>query len=87
MIDIKKRKIHIKEIVPYMHVWFEPLQRKTLKVFIILHLCTCPLKSLCRLNTNGHTAQEGYECSVVCRVQVCGAIHCCFRTVNMDVNF
>lgn len=37
IIDIQKRKIHIMEIVPYMHVWFEPLQRKTLKVFIILH--------------------------------------------------
>jgi len=66
MIDIQKRKIHIKEIIPYMHAWFAPLQRKTFKVFIIPHSCTCLLKSLCGLNSNGNTAQEGCECFVVC---------------------
>jgi hypothetical protein len=35
-----KRKIHITKTVPYTHVQFAPLQRKTLKLFIIPYSCT-----------------------------------------------
>ena len=79
MIDIQKRKIHIKEIVPYMHACFTPSQTKTFDVFITPHSCTCPLKSLCRLNSNDNTAQEGCECFVVCWAEVCGGYSVFFQ--------
>jgi hypothetical protein len=79
LIDIQNIKIHSKGIVPYMHAWFAPLPRKTLEVCIILHSCTCPLKSLCRLDSNDSAVQEGCECFVVCWAEVCGGYSVFFQ--------